>query len=186
MNLNIIKKIFIIFCIYHAAVMLMMPNSASIVGRKAGTYFAPYANLIGLNGTWEFFSPDPPQPLFFDYRVYFEDSNGDEIKPRVQAFFPEWKTSRTLHPNHIRMKNTVRFFALNQKALEVAFVGWLCRKYQGATRVKINEIMEPVETIDKLSLGLTEEVERIPASDESATPAIKIESYCGENSGENI
>lgn len=181
MNLNLFKKVFIVFCIYHSVVMVMMPNSASIVGRKAGSYFAPYANLIGLNGTWEFFSPDPPQPLFFDYRIYFENSNGEEVKPTIQAYFPEWKIDRTLHPNHIRLKNTVRFFALNQKAMEGAFVSWLCRRYQGATRVKINEIMEPVETIDKLSLNNNEEIERLPANEETSNQVIKIESYCGEN-----
>jgi hypothetical protein len=180
-NLNILKKSFVIFCVYHFVVMVMMPNSASIVGRKAGRYFAPYANLIGLNGTWEFFSPDPPQPLFFDYRVYFENSNGEEVKPSVKAYFPEWKIDRTLHPNRIRMKNAVRFFALNQKAVEVAFVGWLCRKYEGATRVNINEIMEPVETLDRLSINQVDDIERAPADEDSRRQMIKIESYCGEN-----
>lgn len=179
MNLGFIKKFFILFCLYHCAVMLMMPNSASIVGRKAGYAFTPYANLIGLNGTWEFFSPDPPQPLFFDYRIYFEDENGNEAKPEVHAYFPEWKIDRTLHPNNIRLKNTVRFFALNPKAIEEAFSQWLCRKHPGATRVRINEIMEPVENIDKLSLNLTEDAERTPASISDADRhMIKVETYC--------
>lgn len=181
MNLNIVKKLFIVFCIYHFIVMIIMPNSTSIVGRKAGVFFAPYANLIGLNGTWEFFSPDPPQPLFFDYHVYFENSNGEEIKPAVRAFFPEWKIERTLHPNHIRMKNAVRFFAINQKAVEEAFVGWLCRKYKGATRVKIKEILEPVESLDRLSLNYVADVERVPADEETSRQVIKIDTYCGEN-----
>jgi hypothetical protein len=175
----IAKKLFILFCLYHCAVMLMMPNSASIVGRKAGNSFTPYANFIGLNGTWEFFSPEPPQPLFFDYRVYFEDENGFEKRPEVHSYFPEWKIERTMHPNNIRLKNTVRFFALNQKAIEESFSAWLCRKHEGANRVRINQILEPVENIDKLSLRLTDNVERTLASqDESEQQVIKVETYC--------
>lgn len=171
---KIFKKIFFVFCIYHLFVMVVMPNSSSILGRQWGNYFAPYANLIGMNGTWEFFSPEPPHPLYFDYKVYFENDIGEDLKPSEEGFFPEWKIDRTLDPNHIRLKNAVRFFAINRKAVEQSFVHWLCRKHEGATRVRIEEILEPVEQLDNVAQANQQEVE-------DKQKKISIESSCHED-----
>lgn len=145
---KVVRGFFFAFCVYHVVVMIIMPNSGSILGRRVGNYFAPYANLIGMNGSWEFFSPDPPHPLYFDYKVYYENDVGVELKPSENGFFPDWKISRTLHPNHIRLKNAVRFFSMNKKAVEQSFVQWLCRKHEGANRVRIEEILMPVAQLD--------------------------------------
>lgn len=149
---NWLRNILTLFLLYHLAVIILMPNSSSILGRRWGNLIAPYANMLGMHATWEFFSPDPPHPFYFDYSVYFETSEGEEKKPPVDGFFPEWRTERTLHPNKIRLKNAVRFFALSRESVEQAFIGYLCRKYPDANRVKVRQVTEVVPPLEQAKM----------------------------------
>jgi hypothetical protein len=142
-------NLFTLFLLYHLAVIVLMPNSGSILGRRWGDLIAPYANTLGMNATWEFFSPDPPQAFYFDYSVYFETEDGEEKRAPVEGFFPEWRTERTLHPNKIRLKNAVRFFALTRTSVEQAFIGYLCRQYPEANRVRVRQVTELVPPLEK-------------------------------------
>jgi hypothetical protein len=148
-----LRPLFTLFLFYHLFVIVLMPNAGSILGRRWGHWVAPYANTLGMNATWEFFSPDPPQPFYFDYSVYFEDEQGEEKQVPVDGYFPEWRTERTLHPNKIRLKNAVRFFALTRKSVEQAFIGYLCRLYPEANRVKVRQVVEVVPNLEKAKLS---------------------------------
>ena len=146
------RGLFSLFIIYHLVVIVLMPNSGSILGRRWGNLIAPYANIVGMNATWEFFSPDPPHPFYFDYSVYFETEDGDEKRPPIDGYFPEWRTEQTLHPNKIRLKNAVRFFALTRTSVEQAFIGYLCRQYPDANRVKVRQVTEVVPPLEKAKM----------------------------------
>lgn len=168
-----IRHLLTIFLIYHVIVILLMPNSSSILGRRWGSLIAPYANTLGMNATWEFFSPDPPQPFYFDYTVYFEDAEGKEFGEPIDGYFPEWRTERTIHPNKIRLKNAVRFFALTSASVQKAFIGYLCRKYPEAYRVRVRQIMEMVPPLEQANLKHWN-------SDDYKTEGAPVESLCGE------
>ncbi len=167
------RNLFTLFLIYHVAVILLMPNSGSILGRRWGNLIAPYANSIGMNATWEFFSPDPPQPFYFNYSVYFETEDGEEKRPPVEGFFPEWRTERTLHPNKIRLKNTVRFFALTRTSVEQTFIGYLCRRYPEANRVKVRQVLEMVPPLEQAKT-------RDWTFDDNRMEAFPVEASCSE------
>lgn len=168
-----LRNLFTLFLLYHILVILVMPNSSSIIGRKIGGYLASYANTVGMNATWEFFSPDPPQPFYFDYSVYFESIEGEELQPTITGFFPEWRTERTLHPNKIRLKNAVRFFALTRTSVEKSFIGYLCRQYPKANRVKVRQVIEAVPNIEQAKL-------RNWSYNENRMEAFPIEASCTE------
>lgn len=130
-----------------------MPNSGSLIGRELSPIFVPYANFLGMNQSWEFFSPDPPTPFYFNYSVHFEDSNGSEIQPSILSYFPEWRTQPTNHPNKIRLKTTVRFLALRPDTTGNAFALYLCRKYPLANRVVVQSTFEFVPPLEKVRLN---------------------------------
>jgi hypothetical protein len=168
-----VRNLLTLFLIYHVAVIVLMPNSSSILGRRWGFLIAPYANTLGMNATWEFFSPDPPQPFYFDYTVYFETEDGEEKRPPIDAFFPEWRTERTIHPNKIRLKNAVRFFALSPQSVEQAFIGYLCRQYPEANRVKVRQVVEMIPPLEKAKF-------RDWVNEDNRLEAMPVEASCNE------
>lgn len=168
-----LRHLLTLFLLYHVVVIVLMPNAGSILGRRWGHYIAPYANTLGMNATWEFFSPDPPQPFYFDYSVYFETEEGDEKREPIDGYFPDWRTERTLHPNKIRLKNAVRFFALTRASVEQAFIGYLCRKYPEANRVRVRQMLELVPPLEKARLGEW-------SLEDNRTEALPIDASCSE------
>ncbi len=127
-----------------------MPMISSILGRRLGKYITPYTNTIGLNPSWEFFSPDPPAPLYFEYTLYFENDNGDEVSPSIEGVFPEGGLEFTNNPNKIRLKTSVRLLAMSQGKADSIFISYLCRQYPKATRVYLKPIIELLPPIEKV------------------------------------
>ncbi len=148
-----IKAIFSIFLVYHLIAILSMPLLGSILGRRIGQFITPYTNITGLNPTWEFFSPDPPVPLYFEYIVYFEDDHGEELSPPIEGLFPEDGLEPTNNPNKIRLKTSVRLLALNEGKADTVFMGYLCRKYPRASRVFVKPIVEWIPPLEKVQLN---------------------------------
>lgn len=127
-----------------------MPLISSIIGRRIGPYVIPYANILGLNATWEFFSPDPPAPLYFDYTIYFEDEEGNEVAPSIDGTFPEGGLEFTNNPNKIRLKTSVRLLAMSQGKTDSIFISYLCRQHPKATRVYLKPVIELLPPIEKV------------------------------------
>ncbi len=173
-----IRVIFLIYIFYHLVVIVLMPNPTSLFSRQWGCFIAPYANTIGMNQTWEFFSPDPPTPFYFNYSVHFENLSGEEIEPSIESYFPEWRTQPTNHPNKIRLKTTVRFLALREDSAGNAFALYLCRKYPKATRVIVRSTFEFVPPLEKVKLN-DGNYELIPYEGPPIEKACKEEVYYG-------
>ena len=150
--LNLIRILFTLFLGFHVFAILVMPNSNSILGRKLGPFIAPYANMVGMYASWEFFSPDPTQPFYFNYAIYFENDEGEELNDPIEGSFPEWKTERTLSPNKMRLKYALRFFSFTNEGIVNAFISYLCRQNPSATRIKVRSVFEVVPSLDKAQI----------------------------------
>jgi hypothetical protein len=145
-----IKIILTLWICYHILTMIIMANGTSVVGRTIGQYFTPYANVLNLNTTWNFFSPDPTNTMYIEYQIYFENEVGDEIKPTLTEYFPAEKDQMVFDNFRRRYLYPMRFFAVSEQRLSLGFAPWLCRKYPEASRVKARTNIERIPLLDRM------------------------------------
>ncbi len=131
--------------------MIVLGNGTSFFARELGFLFAPVANLVGLNTTWNFFSPDPAHTMYLRYRVYFDDAYGNPTKEAIEDYFPEKKHEGDFRPHIRRMNYVMRFFTANSERMQKYFVPWLCRRYPGSTRVQTEVELHRIPNLEVAS-----------------------------------
>src|SRR4051812_36520058 len=67
---NWLRSLISVLICFHLVVILVLPNSSSFLGRALEPWIVPYANLLGLNVTWNFFAPDPAHTMYINYFVH--------------------------------------------------------------------------------------------------------------------
>ncbi len=148
-----------IFLAYHLMVILILPNSGSYLGRKTEKLITPYANILGLNTSWNFFSPDPAHTMFLKYRVWFNDLDSKEEKEPIEGFLPPEKEKIVLDSSERRFLYAMRFLILDTDRMKSILGPWLCRQHPGAVLVKMEHILEPIPILDRAELGESREIE---------------------------
>lgn len=144
------KALLSLWIVYNIFTMMVMPNVGSFWGRSAFIYIAPYANTVGLNGSWSFFSPDPPtHTMYLRYFVSYLNENGEEAREPVEGYFPEEKDQRITSPFRQREFYVMHFMSLKAKYLRVLMGPWLCRKYPGASNVDMTYVAEKIPNLDQ-------------------------------------
>ena len=147
--------------------IMIMGNGGSYLGRYFQNILVPYANQIGMNTTWNFFSPDPASVMYLKYRVYFNDEKGIAIKDPIEEYYPE--SGRTSEPDIRKRRHSfmARYMILDPKRVQVILAPWICKKYPGATDLFIENIIEMVPPFDAAvqltQSGLSEENNRFPS-----------------------
>lgn len=164
----LLKVLLSLWIVYNIAVMLIMPNVGSYLGRSLSRFITPYAGAVGLSAGWDFFSPDPAHTLYIEYTVYFPDSEkgvDGEVREPIEGYFPPEKNQPVHDPVRKRDLYATRYMALSPKRLRVVFGPWLCRQYPGASQVNARIIIETVPSLDKAvqrkDLSLADLSERI-------------------------
>lgn len=141
-----IGKVFLsLFVIIHLAIMVIFPNGGSYVGRQLPNWFVNYANQIGFNVSWNFFSPDPAHTMYFEYRIRFSD----EDQPDAQGFLPPQKELIVTNPSERRTLYAMRFFLLDTRRIERFFIPYLCRSYEGAERITLTHVLQQLPSLDE-------------------------------------
>lgn len=138
--------------------MLVMPNVSAYFGRTTASVITPYANTIGLNASWNFFSPDPAHTMYIRYTINFLDQMGEQLKEPIEGYFPEEKNQGIRSDFRKRELYAMRFMAIDPKRLRILYGPWLCRKYPGATSVQMEHIVETVPPLDQVVTLKEEEV----------------------------
>lgn len=148
---KILKPFLYVVFTYLVLMMVVLGNGSSFLGRYMGSYFVSAANLIGLNTTWNFFSPDPAHVLYLKYIVHYEDEYGNPTQEPVSSYFPpeEDNTNFSLHKR--RLSYVMRFLASSQKRIEEFFIPWICKKYPGATKIQTEIEFHRIPDLDVAS-----------------------------------
>jgi hypothetical protein len=137
-----------LFILFHLAVIVIMANGGSYLGRSFQAQLLPYANSLGLNATWNFFSPDPAHTMFYKYRVFFEDELGNETQPTIEGFFPPEKTHVVIDSSKRRLLYSMRFLTIDPSRIRSLMGPWLCKQHTGARRVRIEYVVEQIPLLD--------------------------------------
>ena len=153
------KAFLSLWIVYNIFTMLVMPNVGAYFGRTTSKFITPYANTMGLNAGWNFFSPDPAHTMYIRYVVRYLDDQGNETKEPVEAFFPEEKNRSVPEASRKRDLYAMRFMVVQPKRLRVLFGPWLCRHYPGASSVDIEHVIETVPPLDEVVYRTDETVQ---------------------------
>jgi hypothetical protein len=137
-----------LFIVFHLLVILVLANGSSYLGRNLQSLILPYGNVLGLNATWNFFSPDPAHTMYYKYKVYFENAEGDELSPVVEGFLPPEKSHIVIDSSKRRLLYSMRFLTIEPSRIKTLMGPWLCKSHPGATRVRIDYVMEQIPFLD--------------------------------------
>ncbi len=155
-----LQKIFFgLVFLYFVAMIIVLGNGSSFLGRYFQSAFNPVANTIGLNTTWNFFSPDPAHTMYLRYFVIFEDDLGNTTAETIEGFYPTSKD----HGDDFRLDKkresyAMRFLAVDPYRLEAFFTPWICRKHPGARKVQVELFVNRIPTLDQViaNSGITD------------------------------
>ncbi len=130
--------------------MVVMGNGSSFLGRYTASFYTPVANMIGVNTTWNFFSPDPANIMYFKYTIHFEDEYGNPIQEPIEQFYPTHKDGSEF-AHHVRRHNyMMRFIAIDSERIKLYFIPWICKKNPQATKIQFEFIMNAIPSLDKV------------------------------------
>lgn len=146
------KRSFLIFVFFYLiSMMLVMGNGHSFLGYYLSGYFIPVANSIGLNTTWNFFSPDPANTMYFRYDVIFEDDYGQVTADSVEEFYP---VSRELggdfRLDQRRFSYAMRWLAVDSDRIRQFFVPKICREHPKAKKIQVQLILKAIPPLEKV------------------------------------
>lgn len=174
-----------LWIVYNIFVMMVMPNVGAYFGRVTANVVTPYANTVGLNAGWNFFSPEPAHPMYLKYSVHYSDEMGEEVKESVEGQFPMPLTEdkRPL-PNITRKREwaLMRYMVLDPKRLRQLMGPWLCRQYPGATSVDMEHVIETIPFLDQAVRYRDETVQDLSREIQYVRESIK----CGEIDEETL
>jgi hypothetical protein len=142
-----IKAVLSLLVAYHLAAVVILPNSSSLAGRQLSRFFIPYANLLGFNTTWQFFSPGPAPTFFLEYEIETADSY--DLPPEEPRQYPDPRNGYSWSEAYNRRFYGMRFFALDPIRLERFFVPFLCRLHPEAEAVTVQGVFEKIPAIEK-------------------------------------
>ena len=150
---RILKVVLSAFIVYHLATILILPNGSSLMGRKLGRYFIPYANTFALNTAWVFFSPGPAPMYYLEYEV---EKGGASTFADPEAESPKYqyppKRRDLFDDGYNRRLYEMRFFSLNEDRLRQTLVPYLCRQHPEAESITIQSVVERVQDIERAGL----------------------------------
>jgi hypothetical protein len=146
----LLKILASVWIVYNICALMVMPNVTSYFGRVASKFVGPYANLVGLNAGWNFFSPDPAQPMYLKVVVnYPMAQDGEYREPLITAFpFPE---SEKNNPSLTRKREwaVMRFMVMDPRRLRQIFGPWLCKLYPEAESIDMEHVIDTLPLLDE-------------------------------------
>lgn len=144
------KTLLSLWIVYNIFTMLVMPNVGAYFGRVTSRFITPYANTVGLNASWNFFSPDPAHTMYIRYTVRYLDTDGNETKESVEGYFPEEKNKGVSAASRKRDLYAMRFMVIEPKRLRILMGPWLCKQYPGSTSIEMEHVIETVPPLDQV------------------------------------
>lgn len=164
---KLFPSILSVLFIYFVSMMVVMGNGHSFLGRYLSPFYIPVANTIGLNTTWNFFSPDPAHTMYFRYDVIFEDDTGHTTKESVEGFFPESKDQGgDFSLDKRRFAYAMRWLAIDPERIRLFFVPMICRQYPQAKKIQVEMVVNPVPAIEKVITLKNENYESLVTTEE--------------------
>jgi hypothetical protein len=145
--LKILASVWIVYNIFS---LMVMPNVSSYFGRVTSKFVGPYANVVGLNVGWNFFSPDPAHPMYLKVVVnYPAESDGSYREPVITSYPDPEAEAKVPSLTRKREWAVMRFMVMDPRRLRQIFGPWLCKQYPGAESVDMEHVIETLPPLDE-------------------------------------
>lgn len=131
-----------VFIVFHLVVIVVLGNGGSYYGRALSPYLTSYANFIGLNSSWNFFSPDPANSMYLRVSLLAGEDYREEFYPPGKEKF-EWSG------NQRRFLYFVRYMIVDPTRIETFLIPWFCKTHAGVERISVDFVIQPVPSLDK-------------------------------------
>ena len=173
-----LEILFTIFILFHLLVILVLPNGGSYLGRAFQKMITPYANQLSLNATWNFYAPDPAHKMYVRYNVRYEDASGIEQKESINGQIPAEGENIAMTGSKRRMMYAWRFLTVDAHHMKMLMGPWLCREYPGASTITMENILDPIENLDRAQFSDSE-----PAQERSL---LQVAFHCNEVNEDDV
>lgn len=131
--------------VYFISLMVVMGNGASFLGYYLSPIYLPVASTIGLNTTWNFFSPDPAHKMTMRVTLIKSDGSEDNlIYPKISE-----NGEFDFDLRHRRFSYVIRFLIMDMAKIEGFFAPWICRQYPDTERLYIQTEIEKIPALQK-------------------------------------
>ena len=114
-----------------------------------------YANTLGLNTTWQFFSPNPAGERYLQYEINLDDGMSDEeivwnedIRGPKYHYWPPKQDTPILKENLNRMFYHSLLSTFGEHRIKDVFIPWVCRKHPEAYSIFIRGKTKTLPTIE--------------------------------------
>lgn len=142
--------------IYHLFVIVVMANGSSYVGRYLNKAIVPYASTLGMNTTWNFFSPDPAHTMYLKFTIYFAENEGEPSREPLEVFMPSGKDEGVWDLGEKRRFYAMRYMIVYPGRIDGVLGPYLCKRYEGAEVIHIEHIIDPIPSLDLANIDSRE------------------------------
>lgn len=123
--------------------MIVMGNGASFLGHYLSPIYLPVANTIGLNTTWNFFSPDPAHKMTMNVTLIKSDGSEENLTfPKISE-----DGEFDFDLRHRRFSYVIRFLIIDLTKIEKYFAPWICNQYPDANQIYIRTEVEKIPAL---------------------------------------
>ncbi len=171
-----------LFIIYHCLIVFLYPNRISYLNVFIQPYTLAYANLVGLNTPWQFFSPDPGPALYLKSYIFKDD------KQIAEHLFPDEKDVYFFRSMFNRKTAAARFLIKSKDRAERIFIPWLCSLYPEATSISVHQRIVKVVSLADVRGGeelnqMNEGMDKYFVTDD-CTKVSNFKDFINEDSGD--
>lgn len=144
-----VKVLLSLFIVFHLLAVLVLPNPNSILYRRL-PILVEYGNLLAINTTWRFFSPNPLIKTV-EYETYEYDDFYDVIKSESHLF-PESVSGVGGREAFNRTMNYAMIASSRADWAQELLGPLLCKKHPNADEIAIYQVRNDLMAIEKAQL----------------------------------
>lgn len=141
-----IKIILSVFLVIHLIAVLLFPNPYSLLNHFFAPLINPYGNQLGLNTTWQFFSPDPGSLRYLEYDVVIESEENIDVQRQT---FPPQQDSSLWKANQARIFYYAVRMVSHSDSIGNYLIPYLCRKHPEATSIALKAVDKRIPSMAK-------------------------------------
>lgn len=123
----------------------------SVWARVVGPYIVDYANLLGVNVLWQFFSPLPSPTMYLEYTLQRFPDNGE--REEQSGVWPPKERAGMWRENWNRRSYSMRYMGADNRRMEELFAPWLCRQFPSTDHVEVVYYLLVPPNMERLRSG---------------------------------
>ena len=145
-----------LFLVYHLIAVVLLPNPYSVVGRVFTPLFTTYASTLGMNTTWQFFSPNPMPHRYLSY-TFSSSETAEEADKVIEGededhYWPPRDRSQIWRENYNRqVYHSVVTTVLRDKT-PTHLIPWLCQRHPGAVSISLYAHAKQLPSIERAKI----------------------------------